>query len=51
MRTVTAICTFLTVQFSLVLALSLLKTCFYLQMAGTIATYEIVLVQFIHMTT
>jgi hypothetical protein len=33
-----------------VLALSQLKTCFHLQMAGTIATYEIVLVQFSHMT-
>jgi len=32
-----------------VLALSQLNTCFHLQMAGTIATYEIVLVQFSHM--
>lgn len=32
-----------------VLALSQLKTYFHLQMAGTIATYEIVLVQFSHM--
>jgi hypothetical protein len=51
MRTVTASCTLLTVQFSPVFALSQLKTCFHLQMAGTIATYEIVLVQFSHMAT
>jgi hypothetical protein len=47
----TASCTFLTVQLSPVLALSQLNTCFLLQMAGTIATYEIVLVQFSHMAT